>query len=218
MGKSESTKITNEDTPFSKYTYTNPKSLSPEICTDIIQLFETELANKKCYKGVTGSGLNLKYKNTFDFQITQSTDPNWIKVKELLIKELHTNVKQYCNTLNQPPENNKYGFKAIYYDTLHINEVNLQMQKYDKEKGIFTYHNDFSIENDKHRVVVFLWYLNTVEVGGETELFGSTKIKPEMGKLLLFPACWCFPHCGTIPISDNKYIITGWIYTHNQKY
>ena len=36
-------------------------------------------------------------------------------------------------------------------------------------------------------------------------------IKPEAGKLLLFPASWTFPHCGQMPISHDKYIITGWL-------
>jgi hypothetical protein len=39
-------------------------------------------------------------------------------------------------------------------------------------------------------------------------------IKPKSGKLLIFPACWTYPHRGTMPISDDKYIITGWIMTN----
>ena len=62
-------------------------------------------------------------------------------------------------------------------------------------------------------LLTFLFYLNTLEEGGHTEFWGNYKIKPETGKLLLFPASWTFPHCGKTPISDNKYIITGWIYS-----
>ena len=64
------------------------------------------------------------------------------------------------------------------------------------------------------RKLTFLWYINDVEEGGETEFFGNHKIKPEAGKLILFPASWTFPHCGKMPISDDKYIITGWLWEH----
>jgi hypothetical protein len=53
-----------------------------------------------------------------------------------------------------------------------------------------------------------------VENGGETEIWDDFKIKPETGKLLLFPSSWTFPHRGVMPISDNKYIITGWLYVN----
>jgi hypothetical protein len=90
------------------------------------------------------------------------------------------------------------------------------IQKYNKGIGKYVYHNDFQIENNsdkyKYRVITFLWYLNTVDEGGETEFWDSYKIKPLSGKLLLFPANWCFQHRGIMPISDNKYIITGWLY------
>jgi hypothetical protein len=52
-----------------------------------------------------------------------------------------------------------------------------------------------------------------VNEGGETEFFnGRIKIKPEKGKLLLFPSTWTFMHKGNTPISSNKYIVTGWLY------
>ena len=60
----------------------------------------------------------------------------------------------------------------------------------------------------------YLWYLNTVIEGGETVFWDSYKIKPEAGKIVLFPACWTFPHTGKMPISNDKYIITGWIYVN----
>ena len=78
------------------------------------------------------------------------------------------------------------------------------------------YHDDFciTIENDNifYRKIVFIFYLNDVDTGGETELLDDYKIKPKAGRLLFFPATWTYPHRGCIPISDNKYIATGWLY------
>ena len=76
------------------------------------------------------------------------------------------------------------------------------------------YHIDFQIETLKkrYRVITYLWYLNDVHEGGETEVLGTIKIKPEAGKLLLFPSTWTYPHCALIPKSGPKYIVTGWVY------
>jgi hypothetical protein len=57
-----------------------------------------------------------------------------------------------------------------------------------------------------------MFYLNDVEEGGETEfLYLNTKIKPVKGTLVYFPTHFPFVHRGNIPISDDKYIMTGWI-------
>ena len=75
----------------------------------------------------------------------------------------------------------------------------------------------FSInyENKSYRAITYLWYLNDVEEGGETVFFGDYKIKPRTGTLIFFPASWCYPHTGKMPISSNKYIITGWLYVNH---
>jgi hypothetical protein len=57
-----------------------------------------------------------------------------------------------------------------------------------------------------------MWYLNDVNEGGETLFFEKYSIKPQKGKIVIFPAEWFFQHKGKIPISNDKYIITGWIY------
>ena len=88
------------------------------------------------------------------------------------------------------------------------------IQKYNKNTGKYIYHHDFSVEKDNYRVITYLWYLNDVEEGGETEFFGHENqcIKPEKGKLILFPASPFYPHRGKVPINSDKYIITGWFY------
>ena len=98
-------------------------------------------------------------------------------------------------------------------------ENSFQIQRYRKNVGKYIYHHDHDIRFDQkdHRVITYLWYLNTVEEGGQTELWKTIKIKPEEGKLLLFPASWTFPHSGLMPESNDKYIITGWLYENREK-
>jgi len=55
-------------------------------------------------------------------------------------------------------------------------------------------------------------YLNDVEEGGETEfLYYARRIKPTQGTLLIWPAYFTHAHRGNPPLSNTKYIITGWI-------
>jgi len=191
------------------YIYVNKVSISPELCKDIIEHYNN--SKDLHYKGVTGSGLNVDIKDTFDLSITEASlkDETWNKIKNFLFKELNTNLQKYSKKLHV--NNNFYLLQSTT-----LSAETLQMQKYEKGKGKYVYHTDFSVNyNDKlHRKITYLWYLNDVDIGGETEINGTIKIKPESGKLLLFPACWTFPHCGLMPISHDKYIITGWCYSN----
>jgi hypothetical protein len=195
---------------MNKYIYVNKNSLSKDFCQNIIELFEKEDNGK--YDGVTHGGLNKKIKDTTDFSI-EITNQKWSKYHKCLREELNRNIKKYLKILNeefnskrQDVSMNYFGFDEISFDVL-------LMQKYNKGIGKYVYHNDFSINYDakKYRAFTFLWYLNDIEIGGETE-FEDFKIKPESGKLILFPATWTYPHSGKTPISDDKYIITGWMY------
>lgn len=190
------------------YIYNNPNSLSKKNCQKIIDLFENEMTTK--YEGVTQSGLNKQIKNTTD-GIINKNDPKWIDIYNTLSLELQTNIKLYLNNLYE----NSFDEKYTYFKDKNLITENFMIQRYVKNHGKYIYHNDFTINNGNSRVITFLWYLNTIEEGGETEFWGNYKIKPEQGKLIFFPALWCYPHCGNIPLSDNKYIITGWLCEHS---
>ena len=184
---------------MNNYIYTYKYSISKEICKDIINLFENDTENH--YKGVTYGGLNIDVKNTIDYQIS-SNNPKWTKISKLLINEINKHCKIYLNTI---------PFHTMSEKEFEIK--NFQLQKYIKNEGKYIYHDDeHIINNNNKRVLTFIWYLNDVLEGGETELLKCFHIKPESGKLLIFPSCWTFPHCGSIPISNDKYILTGWIY------
>jgi hypothetical protein len=205
-----------------KYFYLNNNSISPELCKTIITMFD--LDNNK-YEGVTFGGLNKNVKDTQDLMIPNSPDKSgfdkWSKIQKFLEKELAKNTKEYIKILddivikNHEKENTTSQYTT--FGSLLTNE-SFMVQRYTKQKGRYIYHNDFKsdYENKKYRVITYLWYLNNVEEGGETEFWGTHIIKPEAGKLLLFPASWTFPHRGKMPLSHDKYIITGWLYLHEE--
>jgi hypothetical protein len=54
--------------------------------------------------------------------------------------------------------------------------------------------------------------LNTVKEGGETEfLYYKKRINPIEGRLVIWPAGFTHTHRGNPPLSNDKYIITGWL-------
>ena len=75
----------------------------------------------------------------------------------------------------------------------------------------FQLHFD-SIGNVANRYLVFLWYLNDVDAGGET-VFPQLElaIAPRTGRLLVFPPYWMYQHAGQPPVSGDKFILSTYL-------
>jgi Rps23 Pro-64 3,4-dihydroxylase Tpa1-like proline 4-hydroxylase len=116
---------------------------------------------------------------------------------------IHRNLKLYIKLLSKDFENYSIFSNSYFY------ENSFQIQRYRKNVGKYVFHHDHHvrIEQKDHRVITYLWYLNSVDEGGQTAVWTNIKVKPEMGKLLLFPASWTFPHSGLMPESNDKYIL-----------
>ena len=159
------------------------KSLTNEICDEIINIFETTSIDK------TYIPINIDCK----------TESIWYATKNILIEELSKHLQDYC-----------YGFfstkKTI--QTIYIEKHSIDKKINDNWK------NNFHIKKKQKKISVirFIWFLNDVYEGGETTLFEYKNIKPEKGKLVFFPNDWFFPYRNIQPISNDKYIITGYIY------
>ena len=184
------------------FIYVNKSSLSSEFCKDIIMKYEDD---KEKYPGATGIGVDKNVKDTTDLFINKN-NLNWKKIYTFLEKELSYNVKDYVCKLN-----NKTNAEIINSKYLILHGI--QIQKYNEKVGKYIIHNDFRIDKNEMRCITFLWYLNDVHDGGETE-FIDFKVVPEAGKLILFPASWIYPHKANIPTTNSKYIMTGWLWQH----
>ena len=109
-----------------------------------------------------------------------------------------------------------YNIYADKYSFLHKlsrhNIIDIKIQKTDIGEGFHEWHCEKASLNERNRLLAFMLYLNDVEEGGETEfLYQHKRIKPETGKLLMWPSQFTHIHRGNPPISNTKYILTGWV-------
>ena len=126
----------------------------------------------------------------------------------ILINEyLNKAFQEYCDAFPILREENIYSIKQ-------------KMQKTPVGGGFHKWHCDNLSHTCSRRILVWMIYLNTVKEGGETEyLYQSKRVKPEEGKICIAPADFLHTHRGNPPISNDKYIITGWfnISTHGEE-
>ena len=171
-----------------------------KLCSEIINFFEN---NKNLQtQGASGAGVNLKIKKTTDIVIK----PNDLKDEKFeifkkYISELH---KCYFDYQNQWP------FLKTMLKNVNIPSFNIQ--KYEKGGHFASLHSERTTLNTLHRLFAWMTYLNDVDDGGQTNFSHyGLKIKPEIGKTLIWPAEWTHAHTGEILNSGSKYIVTGWM-------
>lgn len=92
----------------------------------------------------------------------------------------------------------------------HAN-YSFKMQKTKIGGGYHAWHYESSAREISNRLLTWMLYLNDVHEGGETEfLYQHMRVKPEQGTLLIWPAAFTHAHRGNPPLSNEKYVVTGW--------
>ena len=208
-----------------------PNSLESEFCDKMVGKFKND--NRK-YQGITGKGLDKTIKNTKDLSITNLND--WKEFDSYLFNKLTEGLKTFQNKLKERLKERNIDESIMNSFNIfnnNIDDTGYMIMHYTANEGFYKWHHDGyggitthynkdgGIEYKKEcvdkngklriRQYTFLWYLNDVEEGGETYLLHK-KVKAEKGKLLLFPANLTYPHKGSLPTSNDKYICTGWIF------
>ncbi|WP_374351729.1 2OG-Fe(II) oxygenase [Chitinimonas sp.] len=93
----------------------------------------------------------------------------------------------------------------------------IQLQKYDAGLGNYQYwHSEVYPQlpdsEPLHRILLFMFYLNDVAEGGQTEFYYQGRsITPKRGRMVVAPAYFTHTHRGCTPVSGDKYILTSWI-------
>ena len=92
------------------------------------------------------------------------------------------------------------------------NIYSFKMQRTQIGGGFHYWHAEQTCRISSDRLLAFTCYLNDVEEGGETEfLYYPKRVKATQGTFLIFPGSFTHTHRGNPPISNTKYIVTGWL-------
>ena len=174
-----------------------------DLCKEMITFFEE---NKNLQKsGFTGSGVSPTLKKTTDL----SVQPHNLKDLKFQLFNNYFEVLHKCFLDYQ----NQWPFlKAIIKDT-DIGSFNVQ--RYSPGDHFAKIHSERQDLQNSHRVFAWMTYLNDVNDGDGGKTYYShydIRVKPEIGKTLIWPAEWTHAHAGEILNSGLKYIVTGWMH------
>lgn len=88
-----------------------------------------------------------------------------------------------------------------------------KMQKTPPGGGFCQWHfEQGGTDSLSRRWGVWMLYLNTVEKGGKTDFPNQEmSVKPEAGKMVIWPAAYTHPHRSAPDLGEDKYIVTGWL-------
>ena len=170
--------------------------LTPEVCKTLIETYQSSKSKERIDNFFTPqfTQVNLNELNEKGYQ----------KFTQLLCYKVLEIVKEYKKEL---PEYVEWFPDKIFFEELRI-------KKY--ESGTddqFDLHTAVQDHQSAKRYLAFLIYLNDDFKGGETTFpYNKLTIKPETGKVLVFPPTWQYPHSG-MPVKscEPKYIMSTYL-------
>lgn len=209
--------------------------LEPSLCQEIMQQFDN---SPNLTAGRTGGGVDLDKKRSTDVsfsekpefaplfkQVMQKTGEQLVKYIEehffALVGPIGLTVRH--PTTGEPVKLTGDNFEEVGKPNLpnlvnylfRVGEVNAQ--RYTAGEGGYPYwHSEVYPQlphNDAlHRVLLFMYYLNDVDEGGETDFYYQNRsVSPKAGRMVIAPAYFTHTHRGQMPKSNDKYILTSWL-------
>lgn len=210
-------------------------ALSTEQCDALVARFD---ASDKVVRGRTGNGVDVVKKDSYD--ITINSHREWDDVNQLLLASMMRHLVEYMDryrmmlmgslspTLAHPRTGAPTVLSMANFDEIGrpvledlvrvlYRPGTVNLQKYLRGSGGYHHwHSEIYPQNAScetlHRVLLWMFYLNDVEEGGETEfLYQGRRIAPKKGRLVIAPAGFTHTHRGNVATSGDKYIATSWI-------
>ena len=178
------------------FIFEKKNALPGDVCVEIIERFEQNPDDQ--YQGRVGQ------QTAEDTDIKRSTDlvvsdkPHWKDIDRLLFSSLDRALHEF---------NNLYPFFKGQFKDMGYSVQRTTAGEY------YHWHIDGGSHEFSHRQLVAIWYLNKLNgSGGTTEFrYQKIKVKPEAGKLILFPSFWTHEHRGQTLQQGSKYIATTWV-------
>lgn len=178
------------------FIFERPNTIPADWCEEMIRRFEERTDQQTPGRIGQTQGLDSGIKRTTDLVV--SNNPDWKDVDEIFFR---------CMAAAMNEMRQSYPFFAGPFK-----DMGYQIQRYVPGE-FYHWHIDGGSHEFSQRQLVALWYLNDVPgPGGETEfLYQDVKVKPEQGKLVLFPPFWTHEHRAAVVNEGVKYIATTWV-------
>lgn len=211
-----------------------PNLLPDHFCDELIQTFDN---HDGVYQGRTGGGVDTDKKNSQDLML--DSHANLSTIREQLVNYSFTGIQRYFDKYSlaligalSVNVNDQHGQSVtLSPDNYHslgkprLAEIvsylfrsgTINIQRYARGEGGYPHWHSEQFPQVHgfealHRVVFYMFYLNDVDEGGETEFFYQERtVKPRKGSMVIAPAGFTHSHRGNMPISHHKYIATSWV-------
>ena len=182
--------------------------ISTAVCSQLVKKFDYYESNNEGQLRVLdkfttdgGGAQDTRTKEAkviyVDTNILSRVDSNFLELIKQCVEGMYRCAPLYVKRLGQ-----------VVMAPIQIRQIDFL--KYEQGEGFYGSHIDCGMKSIEHRVLSFILYLNDVQVGGETEfVLQDALVKPEAGKLVIFPSNFCFVHQSNRTVSNAKYIIAS---------
>ena len=190
--------------------------------TDFIEEYKHSISALEC-QSIVGE---FNYLNDLGFGIDRQSGENALKAtkddtsmtySDLLVSQLATAGQDMMSVVNSKVleyiEKYRVGMfsNSMTRSPYPIGSESVKIQKTSPGQGFHVWHCENNCGQLNSRFIAWTLYLNDVEEGGETEfIYQHKRVKPEAGKLVIWPAGFTHTHRGNPPLKGDKYIATGW--------
>lgn len=180
-------------------------AFDPMYCDQVVKYFNSM---EQCGYGASRQHREWARKTSKDDVCILSTSEQLINLSAT--QQLATTFNEVFWNKCLPHYLNEYSVLIDSKQDYKVYETKIQKTKIGG--GYHVWHFESSAPSVCRRILVYCLYLNDVEEGGETEfLYYPKRIKAKKGTLVIFPGGFTHTHRGNPPISNEKYLLNGWV-------
>ena len=153
----------------------------------------------KDYSGIAIDALDL-LSNKFPEHIAKNQEDNCLNVNNIITSNLIKCIHKYVSMHPQLKLINPWNYTPRY-----------NLQKYIPNQGYYATHCENACRYTADRILVWMFYLNTVNDGGTYFDNYDYTMDAVKGRCVIWPSYWTHHHRGIVSKTKTKYIATGWI-------
>lgn len=170
---------------------------------------DNALSSETCQKSIEIYDKTMNDNGEFDLLISTVYNSELTNIKTEILTTVNNELQNYYTGLNS----NIYFFDIVH-NKLCINKITFI--KHSRTQKFTEQISSVVVDNKNISVLCFIYFLNTIENGGEIVICNNYKITPIEGKLVIFPSEWFFPYKYLNTPITERYLISGLLYVNRE--